>query len=211
MTIAAHPFPRPVNSILIAGGRGAPARARRHLLTQLDAGIPASRASDAAVIVSELVTNSVIHAQVGTDRAILLELTALGDYLRIAVIDPGFNSNLGSAQPIPTCPAGSGCVSCITCLRPGEWYARPQARLACGATSPSIASIRRPEDRRRFVRVTSAARNRATEESKHTCRVRLRVIAECVCVAGVWHVPEGCPRSDQCPIGAVDCVLVGCA
>jgi anti-sigma regulatory factor (Ser/Thr protein kinase) len=82
-------FPRPVNSVLIAGGQGAPARARRYLLAQLDAGVSASCASDAALIVSELVTNSVIHAHVGADEAILLELTALGDRLRIAVIDPG--------------------------------------------------------------------------------------------------------------------------
>jgi anti-sigma regulatory factor (Ser/Thr protein kinase) len=59
------------------------------LLARLEAGVAASRASDAALIISELVTNSVVHAEVGADRAILLELTTLGDHLRIAVIDPG--------------------------------------------------------------------------------------------------------------------------
>jgi hypothetical protein len=63
-TAAAHAqFRRPASSILIAGGRAAPARARGHLLAQLDPGVSSSRASDAALIVSELVTNSVVHAQ----------------------------------------------------------------------------------------------------------------------------------------------------
>ncbi len=108
MTIAAQPFPRPATSILIAGGRGAPARARQHLLAQLDAGVSASRASDAVLIVSELVTNSVIHAQVGTDRAILLELTALGDHLRIAVIDPGSQLEPRIRPTDPDVPGGFG-------------------------------------------------------------------------------------------------------
>lgn len=47
------------------------------------------RASDAALVASELVTNSVIHADVGIHETILLELTTLGDHLRIAVTDPG--------------------------------------------------------------------------------------------------------------------------
>jgi anti-sigma regulatory factor (Ser/Thr protein kinase) len=108
MTIAAQPFPRPVTSILIAGGRGAPARARRHVLAQLDAGVSASRASDAVLIVSELVTNSVMHAQVGADRAILLELTALEDHLRIAVIDPGSHLEPRIRPADPDVPGGFG-------------------------------------------------------------------------------------------------------
>jgi serine/threonine-protein kinase RsbW len=79
----------PRNLIEISGGDGAPERARRHLLAQLDGGASAGQTSDAALIVSELVTNSVVHAQVGPGRSVFLELTTLGDHLRIAVTDPG--------------------------------------------------------------------------------------------------------------------------
>ena len=101
-------LPRPVRSIVIAGGRGAPARARRHLLAQLDEGVSVSRASDAVLIVSELVTNSVMHAQVGADQAILLELTTLGDHLRIAVIDPGSSLEPRVLPADPDAPGGFG-------------------------------------------------------------------------------------------------------
>lgn len=101
-------LPRPVSSILIAGGRGAPARARMQLLAQLDPDVSVSGASDAALIVSELVTNSVVHAQVGADQAILLELTTLGDHLRIAVIDPGSQLEPRILDTTPDAPGGLG-------------------------------------------------------------------------------------------------------
>jgi anti-sigma regulatory factor (Ser/Thr protein kinase) len=106
---AAHAtFRGAVNSILIAGGKGAPARARRHLLAQLDAGVCSSRAADAALLVSELVTNSVVHAQVGPDRAILLELTTLPHHVRIAVIDPGSHQEPRILASDPDAPGGCG-------------------------------------------------------------------------------------------------------
>jgi len=101
-------FPQPVNSILLAGGSGAPARARRHLRAHLDAGVSDSLASDAILIVSELVTNSVMHAHVGADQAILLELTALGDHLRIAVVDPGSPLEPRILPADPDRPGGCG-------------------------------------------------------------------------------------------------------
>jgi anti-sigma regulatory factor (Ser/Thr protein kinase) len=85
-----EPLHGPPRSLIeISGGDGAPERARRHLLDQLDGGASAGQTSDAALIVSELVTNSVVHAQVGPGQSVFLELTTLGDHLRIAVTDPG--------------------------------------------------------------------------------------------------------------------------
>ena len=52
--------------IRIRGGEDAPARARRWVRSQLPGDVPASTASDAALLVSELVTNSVVHADVGS-------------------------------------------------------------------------------------------------------------------------------------------------
>jgi serine/threonine-protein kinase RsbW len=46
-------------------------------------------ASDAELIVSELVTNSVRHAGVGSDQMVTVDLHLLDERLRIAVTDPG--------------------------------------------------------------------------------------------------------------------------
>jgi anti-sigma regulatory factor (Ser/Thr protein kinase) len=51
--------------------------------------IPANRASDAVLIVSELVANSVVHAGVGDHEAVLVELTRLEDRVRLSVTDRG--------------------------------------------------------------------------------------------------------------------------
>ena len=76
-------------SIRIRGGVDAPRRARMSVLARLDGQIGPTRATDAALIVSELVTNSVLHANVGQDQALTVELMTHEDRLRISVIDPG--------------------------------------------------------------------------------------------------------------------------
>jgi anti-sigma regulatory factor (Ser/Thr protein kinase) len=82
-------YTRSPTPIWIRGGGGAPRRARTYVLEQLDERISAATASDVALIVSELVTNSVVHANVGSHRELMLELTTLGDRLRVSVTDPG--------------------------------------------------------------------------------------------------------------------------
>jgi anti-sigma regulatory factor (Ser/Thr protein kinase) len=76
-------------SIRIHGGVDAPGHARKSVLSQLDGQVAGTTASDAALIVSELVTNSVVHAHVDASRALTVELMTLDDRLRIIVIDPG--------------------------------------------------------------------------------------------------------------------------
>jgi anti-sigma regulatory factor (Ser/Thr protein kinase) len=83
------PFSQSPASIRIRGGVGAPGRARLYVMAQLDGQIPDNAACDAALIVSELVTNSVLHANVGVHDALSLELTPLDDLLHISVTDPG--------------------------------------------------------------------------------------------------------------------------
>jgi anti-sigma regulatory factor (Ser/Thr protein kinase) len=160
-TEAAHEhFPPPVHSILIAGGHGAPARARRYLLTRLDAGVSTSRAADAALIVSELVTNSVLHAEVGADRAILLELTALGDRLRIAVIDPGSHLEPRILPANPDVPGGFGLR--LVHHMSSAWGV---IREAAG---PTRVWCELPLDRVRAVTGTAAARRTADGGGHHS-------------------------------------------
>jgi anti-sigma regulatory factor (Ser/Thr protein kinase) len=66
------------------------------------------QASDAVLIVSELVTNSVLHAHVGVDQALWLELTTFGDHLRIAVTDPGSPLEPRILPSDPAAPGGLG-------------------------------------------------------------------------------------------------------
>ena len=92
-------------TLWIRGGGDAPGRARTDVLSQLDGEGWNVPRSDVAVIVSELVTNSVVHAKVGHDQALCLQLTPLGDRLRIAVTDPG--SEL-EPRLLPHDPAATG-------------------------------------------------------------------------------------------------------
>jgi len=96
--------PEPI-SIQICGGVGAPRQARNSVLSRLEGRVSDADALDAALIVSELVTNSVVHAKVAADRAVTVELTTFEDRLRITVVDSG-----GPSEPRMLVPdlAGSG-------------------------------------------------------------------------------------------------------
>jgi anti-sigma regulatory factor (Ser/Thr protein kinase) len=76
-------------SVHIPGGAGAPSNARRSVLSQLGGQLAGPQANDAALLVSELVTNSVLHANVGPEQTLVVELLRIDDRLRITVIDPG--------------------------------------------------------------------------------------------------------------------------
>jgi len=66
-----------------------PLRARRSVLSQLGGQLAEDRAEALALIVSELVTNSVRHANVGPLQSVTVECTTLPDRLRVTVTDPG--------------------------------------------------------------------------------------------------------------------------
>jgi serine/threonine-protein kinase RsbW len=99
---------QPSISMRIPGGNDAPARARRWVHAQLAGHIPAATASDAALLVSELVTNSVVHAKVGAGRALTVGVTRLDDRVRIAVADPGSRLKPRMLPPDPETPGGLG-------------------------------------------------------------------------------------------------------
>ena len=71
--------------------RAAP-RAARHALDELNGQIDASLKADIRLLVSEVVTNSVIHAQPDLPGEVTLDIWASEDVLRVAVTDrgPGF-------------------------------------------------------------------------------------------------------------------------
>lgn len=95
-------------SFQIQGGEAAPRRARNHVLTHLGSRATSVEASDAALLVSELVTNSVLHAQIGADQTLSLELTTLENHLRIEVVDAGSTLRPRLLPPNLERPGGLG-------------------------------------------------------------------------------------------------------
>jgi anti-sigma regulatory factor (Ser/Thr protein kinase) len=83
------PGPQPSVSMRIPGGTGAPLHARRSVLSRIVGQLTETAAADAALIISELVTNSVLHANVGPHQTLAVECATLSDRLRITVTDPG--------------------------------------------------------------------------------------------------------------------------
>ncbi len=73
----------------IHGGSSAPLRARRSVLSELTGQLTESGAADLGLIISELVTNSVRHANVGPRQTLTVECATLPDRLRVTVTDPG--------------------------------------------------------------------------------------------------------------------------
>ena len=75
--------------IEMAGGVGAPARARRWVRSCLASEPIGSSEADVVVVVSELVTNSVVHAHADSSQLLRITVGRSKDGLRIAVTDGG--------------------------------------------------------------------------------------------------------------------------
>ena len=105
----------------LAGGRGAPARARR-ALAGLNGSL-AGLAEPVRLLVSELVTNSVLHARAGPEVPIELELTASPERVRVEVCDPGPGFQPRTAGPEPN---GFG-LMLVECLA-DRWGVDPGGR-----------------------------------------------------------------------------------
>jgi anti-sigma regulatory factor (Ser/Thr protein kinase) len=76
-------------SLPIHGSTEAPRIARNAVLSRLDGRVTDETARDTALVISELVTNSVVHANLGEENTVLVEVTVLDDRLAITVTDPG--------------------------------------------------------------------------------------------------------------------------
>ena len=103
-----RPDPRPSISVRLHGGTGAPFRARRLLLPRLRRELTETGAADVSLVLSELVTNSVMHAEVGPGETLTVECTALADRLRITVTDPGSRLEPHLRTPDRLAPGGYG-------------------------------------------------------------------------------------------------------
>ena len=72
----------------IPGGRAAPNAARRVLLEN-DGALPQGMRADLLLLLSELVSNAVLHGRVGPESSIGVQVQEAADKVRVEVIDPG--------------------------------------------------------------------------------------------------------------------------
>jgi two-component sensor histidine kinase len=78
----------------VSAGSMAGVEARRALLAGNGA-LPSAVRDEVLLLVTELVTNAVRHANAGPDRAVRVELSRLSDYVRVAVFDGGAGFTAG--------------------------------------------------------------------------------------------------------------------
>jgi anti-sigma regulatory factor (Ser/Thr protein kinase) len=101
----------PEISTLLPVRAEAPAMARRLLSEFIAEALPSEMREDAALLTSEVVTNSVRHAGRSADDGIGMELTLSDDHLRVSVTDdgPGFEPEL-DVPPLERDMGGFGLV-----------------------------------------------------------------------------------------------------
>jgi anti-sigma regulatory factor (Ser/Thr protein kinase) len=80
----------------------------RHALDELDLAVPDALLDDVRLLVSEVVTNAVRHANLAPGDTIGLVVEFVGPTLRIEVHDPGGGFVPTAPAPDPTRPSGWG-------------------------------------------------------------------------------------------------------
>lgn len=80
----------------------------RHALDELNEAIPDGRMRDVRLLISELVTNAVRHADLDAGDAIDLVIDIADQMLRVEVHDPGGGFVPSTPSPDPARPSGWG-------------------------------------------------------------------------------------------------------
>ncbi|MEA2374628.1 MAG: hypothetical protein QOD53_1091 [Thermoleophilaceae bacterium] len=73
----------------LAGGKDAPAAARRRLTAELSKRVDAETLYEVNLLLSELVTNAVRHGGAGESDRIEIDIELRSDSVRVCVTDPG--------------------------------------------------------------------------------------------------------------------------
>lgn len=94
-------------AFVLHGDYEAASEARRLLLTR-DGTVPASVRDDVLLLMTELVSNAVRHADTAADRPVRVELLRRRGSLRVEVVDPGTDSIPVRGQPAPDGSGGWG-------------------------------------------------------------------------------------------------------
>ena len=97
-------------AVRIPGGPEAPGLARETVRRELGARLPNQATDDAALLVTELVGNSVRHAGVSSAGHVLVDIRLMADRLRISVADHGSATVPRIGEREPDEPGGLGLV-----------------------------------------------------------------------------------------------------
>jgi serine/threonine-protein kinase RsbW len=89
-------------------GPGAPATARAALTRWLDGTVPGEVLENARLLASELVTNSLGHADLSADSSLRLAVQLSSDALRVEVRDPGTRGKIAPRPPDHVSGGGFG-------------------------------------------------------------------------------------------------------
>jgi anti-sigma regulatory factor (Ser/Thr protein kinase) len=84
--------------------------AAREAVRAGDGVVPAPLRDDILLLVTELVTNAVLHAGVGPDRLLRVELARWPRRIRVEVTHPGDGFGYHRVDPSPDAPGGWGLV-----------------------------------------------------------------------------------------------------
>ena len=95
-------------SLQMAGGAEAPRQARGAVLDALRDRLSEDAAQDVAIVVSELVTNSVAHAATGTDETVEVDVDVREGCVHIEVSDEGTHLRPRSSPRHPDAPSPLG-------------------------------------------------------------------------------------------------------
>lgn len=97
-----------LDEVQLPGGPGAPAAARRALREELGDRVPGRVLEDAGLLVSELVTNAVLHGRVGPGSRLGMRVARRDGLVRIEVRDEGQGFAAAGARAGPDDPGGYG-------------------------------------------------------------------------------------------------------
>jgi two-component sensor histidine kinase len=106
--VANEEKPVPPLSLEMAGGAEAPRRARTAVLDALRDRVCPDTANDVALVVSELVTNSVEHAATGPEQRVEVEVDVRAGCVHIEVSDEGATLRPRSSPRHPDAPRPFG-------------------------------------------------------------------------------------------------------
>ena len=115
-------------AVSLNGGAGAAAEARRAVVAA-DGSLPTTVREDLMLLVTELVTNAVRHADVGPEQSLDLALRVSPGHVRVEVADPGEGFDAESAPRGPGEPGGWGLY--LVEQIADAWGIRPTAPGTC--------------------------------------------------------------------------------
>jgi hypothetical protein len=101
-------------SLPIHGDKEAPGIARHAVLAGLEQSVATETGEDIVLLVSELVTNSVLHANLSADDIVLVEVAIGDDRVAITVTDPGSDTTPRLLPQDSVNPHGLGLVDDIS-------------------------------------------------------------------------------------------------